>query len=146
MRRRRPSGAWNPGRLRRDGSPPPAELSADVDVVRALYRALERGDLGRLTETVSLDVGWIDPFVARLPFDGTRRGLPSVLRAAFRLGQDGTGPRLCAGTFLELGDGVLVAGRFLEEGGEEPFLHECLVRGGKVFLIRGYLADTDARR
>jgi ketosteroid isomerase-like protein len=132
-----------PGRLRRDGSPPPAELTEDVGLVRAMYRALGRDDLGALDDTVSQDVGWIDPFVARFPFDGTRRGLPSVLRAAFRLEHDGTGPRVCADTFLELGDGVLVAGRFLDEanGAAEPFLHECLVRGGKVFLIRGFIAD-----
>ena len=83
---------------------------------------------------------------ARMPFDGTRRGLQTVLRAAFRHGTDGTGPRVSAQTFLEFGDGVLVVGRFLWERGaegepvEEPFMHECFVRGGKVVLIREYPA------
>jgi len=78
--------------------------------------------------------------VARLPFDGTRRGLPAVLAAAFRHDEDGTGPEISAETFLEFGDGVLVAGRFLDGPVEEPFLHECSVRGGKVVLIREYPA------
>jgi hypothetical protein len=64
----------------------------------------------------------------------------TVLRAAFRRDEDGTGPELCAETFLEFGDGVLVAGRFLGGPVEEPFLHECFVRGGKVVLIREYPA------
>ena len=129
-----------PVRHRRGGTPPPAELSEDADVVRAVYRALEAGDLETFSLLVDPDVGWIEPAVTRLPFDGTRRGLPSVLRAAFRRKEDGTDPHISAETFLELGDGVLVAGRFLSEGGEETFLHESLVRRGKIYLIRGYPA------
>lgn len=88
-------------------------------------------------------IEWIDPLVVRLPFDGTRRGLTSVLRAAFRRDEVGTGPRISAETFLELGDGVLVVGRFFasnETGNGDPFLHECFVRRGRILRIRGYPA------
>jgi ketosteroid isomerase-like protein len=148
MARRRSEKAKNPergqapvpGLLRRDGSPPAAELAEDADVVRAMYRAIEEGDLEAFSRFADPDIGWIDPVVSRLPYDGTRRGVPSVLRAAFRHREDGTGPRPSAATFVELGDGVLVAGRFLADTGAEPFLHECSVRGGRVFCVRGYPA------
>lgn len=80
--------------------------------------------------------------VTRLPFDGTRRGLTAVLQSAFRHEADETGPLGSAETFLELGDGVLVSGRLLDQGraedepDETPFLHECFVRGGRVIQIR----------
>ncbi len=69
-----------------------------------------------------------------------------MLRAAFRRTEDGDGPRVSADSFLEMGDGVLVVGRF--SGGEdtdapeEAFLHECSVRAGKVVRIREYPAET----
>ena len=91
-------------------------------------------------------VEWVDPAVTRLPFDGVLGGLPSVLRAAFHRTEDGNDPRVFADTFLEMGDGVLVVGRFA--GGEDadtpetPFLHECSVRAGRVIRIREYPAET----
>ena len=132
-----------------EGSPASAgEVSEDAAVVRAMYRALEEGDATTLLERhADPQIAWVHPMVARLPFDGTRRGLPTVLRAAFRRGTDGTGPRVSAQTFLEFGDGVLVVGRLLWDPGakggepvEEPFMHECFVRGGRVVLIREYPA------
>jgi len=105
-----------------------------------MYRALEEGDVPAFTRHTDPRISWVHPMVARLPFDGTRRGLQTVVRAAFRRDVDGTGPAVSAETFLEFGDGVLVAGRFLDGSTEEPFLHECFVRGGKVVLIREYPA------
>ena len=90
-------------------------------------------------------VEWVDPAVTRLPFDGVLRGLPSVLRAAIRRNEDGGGPRVFADTFLEMGDGVLVVGRFAGDedagGTEAAFLHECSVRAGRVIRIREYPAE-----
>jgi ketosteroid isomerase-like protein len=105
-----------------------------------MYQALEERDAPALARRTDPRITWVHPLVARLPFDGTRRGLQTVLRAAFRRDEDGTGPEVSAETFLEFGDGVLVAGRFLGGPVEEPFLHECFVRGGKVVLIREYPA------
>lgn len=125
------------------GTPPPGEASTDVAVVRAMYRALEEESAPDLVRRVAPTIEWVHPMVARLPFDGTRRGLPAVLRAAFRRDASGMGPRLSPETFVEFGDGVLVVGRFLgsgDEAHEEPFLHECFVRGGKVSRIREYPA------
>ena len=131
---------------RRGGLPAPGELAEDATVVRAVYRALEADDLQKAACHMDPKVEWVDPMVTRLPFDGGRKGLPSVLRAAFRRTEDGNGPRVFADTFLEMGDGVLVVGRF--SGGEdadtpeEPFLHECSVRAGRVIRIREYPAET----
>lgn len=88
-------------------------------------------------------VEWVHPAVTRLPFDGIIRGLPSVLRGAFRRDEDSSGPQVSTYIFMEFGDGVLVAGQLL--GGrsgeaDELFLHECFVRGGRIFLIREYPA------
>lgn len=136
---------------RRPGGVPAAETSEDAAVVRAMYRALEVEDAA-LTRYADARIEWIDPLVARLPFDGTRRGLPAVLRGAFRRDEAGTGPRVSPETFFELGDGVLVVGRFIGRAGtaegqvEEPFLQECFVRGGKVVRIREYPARTAQRR
>ncbi|MEW6636908.1 MAG: hypothetical protein AB1425_08880 [Actinomycetota bacterium] len=127
----------------RDGTPPESEFRADVRVVRAMYRALEEGDEVLLMRSIDAGIRWVHPLVTRLPFDGARCGLRAVLCAAFRLDESGDGPRVCAGSFLELGDGVLVVGRFLGGGADEagePFLHECYVRGGRVVLIREYPA------
>lgn len=119
----------------RSGSPAPtANLAA---VVRGLYRAVGEGDWEALARYVGPEVVWVHPLVTRLPFDGTVRGLPDVLGAAFRRRRGEAGPGLSAETFLEWGDGVLVVGRFLG-GEEEPFLHECQVRDGRVVVIRGY--------
>jgi hypothetical protein len=49
--------------------------------------------------------------IARLPFDGAQRGLPAVLRHAFRRSADGAQLWVCAETFLRFGDSVLVVGR-----------------------------------
>lgn len=125
---------------RREGTLDLGESFEDAVVVRALYRALEEGDVPALTRHTDPRIAWVHPLVARLPFDGTRRGLRPVLRAAFRRDESGAGPAVSAETFLEFGDGVLVAGRFLDGSAEEPFLHECFVRGGKVVLIREYPA------
>ncbi len=131
----------------RDGvSPSAAERSEDAAVVRAMYRALGEGDASIFTRYVDPRAEWVDPMVARLPFDGVRRGLPALLRHAFRRGADGEEPRVSAETFLEFGDGVLVVGRFLGRAGaegeqtEEPFVHECYVKGGRVIRIREYPA------
>ncbi len=128
------------GRPRREGTPDAGEVSEDADVVRAMYRALEERDAPALARHTDPRITWVHPLVAHLPFDGTPRGLQTVLRAAFRRDEDGMGPEVSAETFLEFGDGVLVAGRFLGEPVAEPFLHECFVRGGKVVLIREYPA------
>lgn len=121
---------------------PVAEAAEDAAAVRAMYRALEGGDTPTLARHADPGIEWVHPAATRLPFDGTRRGLTAVLQSAFRRDADGTGPRVSAETFLELGDGVLVVGRFLgraEYGTEEtPFLHECFVRGGRVVVIREY--------
>ncbi len=129
---------------RREGSQ--NEGSEEAAVVRAMYRALEEGDAPALARCADPSIEWIHPMVAHLPFDGTQRGLPAVLRGAFRRSVDGTGSRVRAETFLEFGDGVLVVGCFYGGHGaqgelvEEPFLQECFVRSGKVIRIREYLA------
>lgn len=133
-----------PGRPQQGGAPLAAELLEDATVVRAMYRALAEDDETAFARLVDPEVCWVHPLVTRLPFDGTRRGPAAVVRAAFRRDEEGDGPSVRAETFLELGDGVLVAGRFLAgpdaEGEDEPFLHECCVRDGRVALIRGYPA------
>ena len=134
--------------LARNEGFPAAEAAEDAAVVRAMYKALEEGDVSAVARYADPAIEWVHPMVARLPFDGMQRGLTAVLRNAFRQGVDGLCPRLCAGTFLEFGDGVLVAGRFLGgrgaqgEPAEEPFLQECFVRGGKVIRIREYSVQT----
>ena len=134
-------------KLTRNEGLPATEATEDVTVVREMYRALEEGNVPALARYVEPSIEWMHPMVTRLPFDGTRRGLTAVLQSAFRREADGTGPRVSAETFLELGDGVLVVGRFLEsrgaEGAEEPFLHECFVRGGRVGRIREYPAQIE---
>jgi ketosteroid isomerase-like protein len=154
-------------KLTRNGGFPAAEAVEDAAVVRAMYRALEDGDALAFARRAAPEIEWIDPLVTRLPFDGTRRvrwmhpmvarlsssgtrrGLPAVVQSAFRRDADGTGPRISAETFLEFGDGVLVAGRLLGQGRAEdepheaPFLHECFVRGGKVVRIREYPAERE---
>ena len=90
-------------------------------------------------------IEWVHPAATQLPFDGTVRGLAAVVRAAFRKNEDGSGPRVSADTFLEFGDGVLVAGRFIgDHGMEDPFLHECSVRAGRIEQIREYPAESRA--
>lgn len=132
------------GRPRHGTFPVPGEFLDDAATVRAAYRALESGDVRTLNRHVDPKVEWVHPATTRLPFDGTLRGLPSVLRSAFRRDEDGGGPRVLADTFLELGDGVLVVGRFVTlpepERAEAPFLHECSVRDGRIFRIREYPA------
>jgi hypothetical protein len=50
-------------------------------------------------------IEWVHPAVTHLPFEGVVLGLPAAVRAAFRQNEDGTGPRVSAETFLELGEG-----------------------------------------
>lgn len=133
------------GRPRRGAAPVPGEFLEDAATVRAAYRALEAGDVRTLGRHLDPQVAWVHPAATRLPFDGVLRGLPSVLRSAFRRNEGGGGPRVFADTFLELGDGVLVVGRFAggpgAEVAEAPFLHECSVRDGRIFRIREYPAE-----
>ena len=128
------------GRPRQGGLPAAGELAEDVTTVRAAYQALEEGDEEALAHYLDPQVEWVHPAVTRLPFDGVVRGMPAVLRAAFRRDENGNGPRVSADSFLEIGDGVLVAGRFLGDGAreDEPFLHECSVRSGRIKRIREY--------
>ncbi len=130
------------GRPQQGGLPAAGELAEDVTTVRAAYQALEKGDEEALARYLDPQIAWVHPAVTRLPFDGVLCGLPAVLRAAFRRDEEGNGPRVSADTFLEIGDGVLVAGRFFRDGVREgePFLHECSVRGGRIERIREYPA------
>ena len=134
-------------RLTRNEGFPAAEAAEDAAVVRAMYEALEEGNVPAFARYADQAIEWVHPMVACLPFDGRQRGFTAALRNAFRRSVGGAGPRICAGTFLEFGDGVLVAGRFLascdaQDGtAEEPFLQECFVRGGKVIRIREYPAQ-----
>lgn len=132
------------GRPRHGAFPVPGEFLEDTATVRAAYRALEAGDLEALARHLDPKVEWVHPAATRLAFDGLVRGLPSVLRFAFRRTEDGDGPRASADTFLEIGDGVLVVGRFTagpDAGGAgAPFLQECSVRDGRIFRIREYPA------
>jgi ketosteroid isomerase-like protein len=130
------------GRPRQGGLPAAGELAEDVTTVRAAYQASEAGDEEGLAHYLDPQVEWVHPAVTRLPFDGVVRGMPAVLRAAFRRDEDGNGPRVSADSFLEIGDGVLVAGRFFKDGVKEgePFLHECSVRGDRIERIREYPA------
>ena len=134
------------GRPRRNGLPAAGELVEDATTVRAAYQALEEDDPRKAARYLDPRVEWVHPAVVRLPFDGVLRGLSSVLRAAFRRDEHGDGPRVFADTFLEMGDGVLVVGRFAEGEGpdriERPFLHECSVRSGAIFRIREYPAES----
>ena len=136
-------------RLTRNERFPAAEAAEDATVVRAMYEALEEGNVPAFARYADQAIEWVHPAVARLPFDGTQRGFTAVLRNAFRRDVGGTGPRIRAETFLEFGDGVLVAGRFLGGYGgqdgtaEEPFLQECFIRGGKVIRIREYPARRE---
>lgn len=132
------------GRPRHGTFPVPGEFLEDVTTVCAAYRALEAGDVQTLTRHLDPKIEWVHPAVTRLPFDGIVSGQPSVLRSAFRRSEEEDGPRVFADTFLELGDGVLVVGRFVEGNGAReagvPFLHECSVRNGRIFRIREYPA------
>ena len=135
-------------KLTRNEGFPAAEATEDAAVVRAMYQALEEQNVPAFACHADAAIEWIHPMATRLPFDGTQRGFTAVLRNAFRRDVGGAGPRICAETFLEFGDGVLVAGRFLSPCGaqdgtnEEPFLHECFVRGDKVIRIREYPAQA----
>jgi ketosteroid isomerase-like protein len=129
------------GRPRHGAFPVPGELQEDVSTVRAAYAAIEAADERAVTRFIDREVEWVHPAVTHLPFDDIVKGLPAVVRGAFRKNEDGSGPRVSAETFLEFGDGVLVAGRFIGEYGvEDPFLHECSVRAGRIILIREYPA------
>lgn len=132
------------GRPRHGTFPVPGEFLEDVTTVHAAYRALETGDVQALTRHLDPRIEWVHPAVTRLPFDGIVRGLPSVVRSAFRRDEEGEGPRPFADSFLEIGDGVLVIGRFVAGDGaqtpEAPFLHECSVRDGRILRIREYPA------
>jgi len=138
-------------KLTRNEGLPAVEATEDATVVRAMYRALEEGNAPALARYADPAIEWMHPMVTRLPFDETRHGLTAVLHSAFRHEADGTGPRVSAETFLELGDGVLVIGRLLGQGRAEdepddtPFLHECFVRGGRVIQIREYPAESEER-
>jgi hypothetical protein len=60
-----------------EGVPPTAgEGSEDATVVRAMYRVLGEGDDSIFARCLDPQAEWIHPMVARLPFDGARRGLP----------------------------------------------------------------------
>lgn len=82
------------GRPTHGGPPVPGEFLEDAVAVRAAYRALEDGDAEALARYVDPRIEWVHSAATRLPFDGTLRGLPSVLRAAFRLDEDGNGPQV----------------------------------------------------
>src|SRR3712207_7424296 len=57
-----------------------------------LFRS-EAGDLRTLVRFLDPKVEWVHPAATRLPFDGLVRGIPSVVRFAFRRMEDGDGPR-----------------------------------------------------
>ena len=82
--------------------------------------------------------------VAHLSFDGGQAAHCRALGLC-RVGV-GAEPRVSVGKCLELDDGVLVVGRLLGWGEaegedlEEPFVHECFVRCGRLVRIRQHPA------
>jgi hypothetical protein len=93
------------GRPRHGAFPVPGELQEDVSTVRAaLQGGRGRGEQAT-ARLMDPKIEWVHPAVTHLPFDGVVLGLPAAVRAAFRQNEDGTGPRVSAETFLELGEG-----------------------------------------
>jgi len=118
--------------------------SADVDVTRSLYRAIESGDGSAWDEVLDPDVEWVIP--PSLPWGGTRRGVKQVKQFAQEMRRHLHNSRVETDEFIDVGDGeLIVLGRYRGEATltgaaiEAEFAHHVRVSDGRVVRFQNYI-------
>jgi len=118
----------------------------NISTIRDGYESFARGDFGSLPFDAQIE--WIEPDVEGIWGHGTHRGRDSVIKEIFGpLGEHFDDFRVQCDQFLDVGEQVIVTGRFLGRGKETgnelnaPFAHFWTLRGGKVTKFQNY-TDT----
>jgi ketosteroid isomerase-like protein len=122
----------------------------NVEVVRRLFDAVGRGDIEAALRYVRSDGEWVNPDNAMEP--GTRRGLDGVRTALAALRESFADLRFDINEMHDLGDRVLVTGKFSGVGrasgagfGPQPFGSVVTLAGGKIRRYQWYLDPDEAR-
>ncbi len=125
--------------------------SADADVARRLYGAIENRDMEALEDILDPDVEWITP--PSLPWGGTRRGIAGVKEFAGELADQVNDREVEVDEIIDVGDGELVVlGRFRGEARltgspmEAEFAHHVRVTGGKIGRFQNYIDSGEILR
>jgi uncharacterized protein len=119
-------------------------MSAEnIEVVRATYEALDKGDLQHIGEGLADEVEWETP--ESLPLGGIARGRDAVLGRIAGLLQLWSEFSLEPDEYIDAGERVIARGvqRAVGPGGasESRYLHVFTLRGGKIVRAE-YIADT----
>src|SRR4051812_28423250 len=108
---------------------------ANVERVKELYAAFERGDIGTVSEGLTADVSWTTPGSRRIPFAGRRTGREDAMQFFAGLGETveftGFAPR----DFLAQGDRVVVLGS--SSGRIKPTGRDFATEWAHVFTFGG---------
>jgi ketosteroid isomerase-like protein len=118
---------------------------SNADVLRTGYDSFNRGDLNGILGLLDENVDWHEPDWVLGP-GGRYRSGEDVKRSVFEAPQQSFESfRVEPREFVELGDRVLVLGRFVARpkgSGHEievPFAHLWTVRNGRIQRLDGYL-------
>ncbi|MER7703964.1 nuclear transport factor 2 family protein [Kitasatospora sp. NPDC097605] len=123
-----------------------AESEAPADVVRRLYLASARGDLGALRATLADDVEWTE--MAGFPLAGTYRTPKGVTGAVMeRLAAEWEDWTVHDDRYVVAGEDVVVLGRYtaVHKATGRPLavrvVHHFTVRGGRIVRFEQF-TDT----
>ena len=120
-----------------------AMSAENIEVVRATYEALDKGDLQHIGERFAEVVEWETP--ESLPLGGIARGRDAVLGRIAGLLQLWSEFSLEPDEYIDAGERVIVRGvqRAVGPGGasESRYLHVFTLRGGKIVRAE-CIADT----
>ena len=121
----------------------------NVEIVQRLFDAVGRGDIEGALRYVRSDGQWVNPDNAMEP--GTRRGLDGVRTALAALRDSFADLRFEFDQMDDLGDRVLVTGRFSGVGrasgaafGPRSFGSLVTLAGGKVLRYQWFLEPEEA--
>lgn len=118
---------------------------AELDALRRIYTAIQRGDTEELSRSVAHDVEWILP--ETVPWGGTRHGHLGVETVGEIFQEHVDGLWADPDDFLEAGDRIVVLGRISGRGRESGrdfevrFAHVWAFDDGAPVRFRGYF-DT----
>jgi uncharacterized protein len=125
--------------------------SADVEVAKQLYEAVEQRDAEALGRVLDDNVEWIVP--ATLPWGGKRHGADDVAAGSAILHDTIRSARFERDEFIDAGDGeLIVLGRLCGESAttgdpfEAEFAHHIKVTDGRIARFQAYLDTAEILR
>jgi len=122
-------------------------MSDNVSLVKSIYAAFGRGDVGFILNSVAPEVQWTLEGPAIIPYSGKRMGRDGVAGFFEALATTQTHQKLTIDEFIEAGDEVITVGRYAARVNatgkymDTALAHVWTIKAGKITRFLDF-ADT----